>query len=239
MIQSWRTSPGSRGTSRPLPGAARQLPGLPKDQPGDSSWAELRASPGHRHQGILLNVSAACIIDIDAEKDIHPKDKQNVASCLARLALNRDYNRKDVVPHGPLYQSSGGQAEDRRVIKFDVAGSKLIPSTTASRLSRASRSPGEDKARKWAEAKITGPGHDQSQEQRRPRPEGGPRYNWADNPSGTLYNEPTSRPTRSNRRLERRHRRRQVGHQQAKSRISRPACVSTRRGRVHFRSVRA
>ncbi|AMV20392.1 sialate O-acetylesterase [Planctomyces sp. SH-PL14] len=182
MIQSWRTAWKQGDFSFYQVQLANFM--APKGEPGDSAWAELREAQIVATKAIP-NVGAACIIDIGAEKDIHPKDKQNVGKRLARLALNRDYNRKDVVPHGPLYQSSEVK-EDKCVIKFDIAGSKLIP--YYGQPLKGFAIAGEDKAWKWAEAKITGPDTIEVWSKDVPAPKS-VRYNWADNPSGTLYNE--------------------------------------------------
>ncbi len=59
-------------------------------EPGDSDWAELREAQTQT-QDRLKNTGEAVIIDIGEGRDIHPRDKQNVAKRLARLALANDY----------------------------------------------------------------------------------------------------------------------------------------------------
>lgn len=182
MIQSWRTAWKQGDFSFYQVQLANFL--APKDQPGDSAWAELREAQVIATKAIP-NVGAACIIDIGAEKDIHPKDKQNVGKRLARLALNRDYNRKDIVPQGPTYTSS--EAKDGKItVKFDTHGPKLI--SYYQQPLRGFAVAGEDKVWKWAEAKITGPDTIEVSSKDVAAPVA-VRYNWADNPNGTLYNE--------------------------------------------------
>jgi len=51
-------------------------------------------------------------------KDIHPVNKQDVGDRLARLALAKDYGRKDVVWSGPTYRKAKFE-KGRAVISFD------------------------------------------------------------------------------------------------------------------------
>jgi len=50
-------------------------------------------------------VGMAVINDIGDAKDIHPKNKKDVADRLARWALSKDYGVEKVVLSGPLYKS--------------------------------------------------------------------------------------------------------------------------------------
>ena len=67
----------------------------------------------------------AVIIDIGAEKDIHPKNKQDVGYRLAKWALAKNYG-KDVVPSGPLYKSYIKIEGNKIRIHFDYVGSGLM-----------------------------------------------------------------------------------------------------------------
>ena len=56
----------------------------------------------------------ATAVDIGNEKDIHPKNKQEVARRLALLALNKTYGKKDLVCEAPApvkYSFSEGKAK--------------------------------------------------------------------------------------------------------------------------------
>jgi sialate O-acetylesterase len=80
-----------------------------------STWAELREAQTLTLQ--LPNTGMAVTTDIGEEKDIHPKNKQDVGKRLAAVALNKVYGQKNVCG-GPVYQS------------MQVAGNKIILSLT-------------------------------------------------------------------------------------------------------------
>lgn len=155
-----------------------------KDQPVESDWAELREAQMMTIDAIP-NVGVACITDIGAAKDIHPKDKQNVGKRLARLALVNDYGMDGITLQGPTYRSIDIEA-GKCVVHFDTYGSKL---TTYYREPLTGFAiAGADKKWHWAQAKITGPDtvevwHPEVKEPLAVR------YNWADNPQGTLFSE--------------------------------------------------
>ncbi|MDB6119965.1 MAG: hypothetical protein JWO08_3746, partial [Verrucomicrobiaceae bacterium] len=67
------------------------LPETP--EPGDSSWAELREAQTMT-QSAVKNGGQAVIIDLGEGKDIHPKNKRDVAERLVRWALYKDYGQK-------------------------------------------------------------------------------------------------------------------------------------------------
>ena len=158
-----------------------------KDQPGDSDWAELREA-----QVISSEAAApggvACIIDIGAIKDIHPKNKQDVGKRLARLALVDLYGYAGKVARsGPTYRSMDIK-DGKIVLHFDNLGEgglKGLLSYYGEPLTGFSIA-GEDKKFVWGDAKIDGSTVVVSS-----KDVANPvavRYNWADNPSGNLYN---------------------------------------------------
>src|SRR5258708_3976588 len=59
-----------------------------KPQPGDSAWAELRETQTKTLK--LPNTGQAVIIDLGEGRDIHPRNKYDVASRLVRWALVKD-----------------------------------------------------------------------------------------------------------------------------------------------------
>ena len=63
-----------------------------KPEPGDSDWAELREAQTKTMK--LPNTGQAVIIDLGEGKDIHPKNKHDVAARLVRWALVKDYGLK-------------------------------------------------------------------------------------------------------------------------------------------------
>ncbi|MEY3607746.1 MAG: hypothetical protein RLZZ447_534, partial [Verrucomicrobiota bacterium] len=81
-----------------------------KPRPGESDWAELREAQTKAQR--LPNTGQAVIIDVGEGRDIHPRNKQEVAARLARLALARDYGR--ALPHrSPEFRAAqfeGGKA---------------------------------------------------------------------------------------------------------------------------------
>lgn len=91
-------------------------------QPAGGGWGPVRE--GQRRALRVPNTGMAVILDIGAEKDIHPKNKQDVGQRLSLWALANNYD-KAVVPSGPLYASH--KIEGNRVrITFDYVGSGLM-----------------------------------------------------------------------------------------------------------------
>ena len=91
-------------------------------QPAGGGWGPVRE--GQRRALRVPNTGMAVIVDIGAEKDIHPKNKQDVGYRLAQWALAKNYG-KDVVPSGPLYRSHKIEGNQVR-INFDYVGSGLM-----------------------------------------------------------------------------------------------------------------
>ena len=63
-----------------------------KPLPGESTWAELRETQTKTQK--LPNTGQAVIIDLGEGKDIHPRNKHDVAARLVRWALVKDYGMK-------------------------------------------------------------------------------------------------------------------------------------------------
>mgnify|MGYP002622609191 CR=1 FL=1 len=152
------------------------------DQPGDSAWAELREAQMIATEAIP-NVGAACITDLGAALDIHPKDKQNVAKRLARLALVNDYGMSGVVKQGPTYRSIDIQ-DNKVTVHFETYGQDLVSYYREPLTGFAIA--GDDKQWHWAEATITGPDSVELTCPDVAMPVA-VRYNWADNPQGNLF----------------------------------------------------
>lgn len=182
MIQSWREAWGQGEFSFYQVQLANFRPIT--EEPGDSDWAELREAQMLAIDAIP-NVGVACITDLGTGLDIHPKDKQNVAKRLARLALTNDYGMSDIVKQGPTYQSIDIQ-DNKVTVHFETQGRKLI--THYRKPLRGFAIAGEDQQWHWADAEITG---DDTVELSHPDVTApmAVRYNWADNPQGTLYSD--------------------------------------------------
>jgi sialate O-acetylesterase len=151
-----------------------------KPEPAESHWAALREA-----QTLALSLpktGMAVIIDIGEEKDIHPRNKQDVGRRLALAARHVAYG-EDLVYSGPMYDSMKVEGNKAR-ISFKHAGGGL--EARGGKLAGFSIA-GEDKVFAWAEARIEG---DTvvvwSDKVEKPA---AVRYGWADNPECTLYNK--------------------------------------------------
>ncbi|MCX8497709.1 MAG: hypothetical protein ORN51_16125 [Akkermansiaceae bacterium] len=151
-----------------------------KPAPSDSAWAELRESQTKTMQ--LKNTGQAVIIDLGEGKDIHPRNKQNVAARLVRWALVKDYGMK--LPYrSPEFKKltiDGNKA----TVTLDCFGSKLRPFGVNEVTGFAVC--GADKVWHWATGAVVG--NDDvvisSPEVAAPI---AVRYAWADNPVCNLY----------------------------------------------------
>lgn len=144
------------------------------------TWAELQEAQ-YLTAITLPKCGLAVTNDIGDEKDIHPKNKQEVGRRLALWALAKDYNRPNTVYSGPLYKDSVIEGSKVR-IQFDPAtlggGLKSRDGGELKHFQIA----GEDQKWTWATAKIVGNEVHVSSESI-PRP-AGVRYAWAAWPEG-------------------------------------------------------
>jgi len=91
-----------------------------KPEPSESDWAELREAQTMTMKA-LPNGGEAVIIDIGEGKDIHPKNKQDVAKRLARWALAETYKVPGIPCRSPLYKTMEKQGA-KIVLSFDNVG---------------------------------------------------------------------------------------------------------------------
>jgi sialate O-acetylesterase len=151
-----------------------------KPEPGDSDWAELREAQTKTLR--LPNTGQAVIIDIGEGRDIHPRNKQEVAARLVRWALARDYGVQ--IPYrSPEYKSvefDGGKA----LLTFDCFGSTLRTFDVAE--SKGLALCGEDKVWRWATGRVVAPNRVEVTSEQVAAPIA-VRYAWADNPVCNLY----------------------------------------------------
>ena len=151
-----------------------------KPEPADSSWAELREAQTMTLK--LPNTGEAVIIDIGEGRDIHPRNKQDVAKRLARWALAKDYGIK-LHHQSPTYKSM--ETKDNKVIlTFDYVGSGLYAFDTPE--PRGFTIAGDDRKFYSAQAKIIGPNQVELSCDKVSHPEA-VRYAWADNQVCNLY----------------------------------------------------
>jgi len=178
LIQDWRKRWGADA----FPFLFVQLPNYKarNPNPAESSWAELREA---QVQALALpKTGMAVAIDIGEEKDIHPKNKQDVGKRLALVAQHIAYG-KDLVYSGPTYDSMTMEGNAIR-IKFKHVGGGL--EAKGGEL-KGFAIAGEDKKFAWAAAKIDGESVVVSSD-KVARPVA-VRYAWADNPGCNLYNK--------------------------------------------------
>jgi len=88
-----------------------------KAEPSESDWAELREAQTMTMKA-LPNTGEAVVIDIGEGKDIHPKNKQDVAKRLARWALAETYRVPGIACRSPLYKGMEKQG-GKIVLSFD------------------------------------------------------------------------------------------------------------------------
>ena len=87
-----------------------------KPEPAESEWAELREAQTMTLKK-LDNTGEAVIIDLGEGKDIHPRNKVDVAKRLARLALAETYSIPGIACRSPQYQSMKKQ-DDKIILSF-------------------------------------------------------------------------------------------------------------------------
>lgn len=150
--------------------------------PSESAWAELREA--QTMALALPKTGQALTIDIGDPADIHPRNKQEVGRRLSLIALHNDYGRTDLVYSGPQYRSMEIEG-NKAILSFDHIGSGLITKERYGYL-KGFTIAGADGKFVWAQAKIDGDKvvvwSDCVSEPVAVR------YNWGNNPDGTLYN---------------------------------------------------
>jgi len=177
LIRDWRGKFGE-----PLPFYIVQLAGFmaPDDAPRNDDWPRLRAAQMKVAQTVP-NTGIAITTDIGEEKDIHPKNKQDVGLRLALVALADTYGKK-IESSGPTLQSVTANG-DALTLSFVHAEGGLSLKGDSSRVFAVA---GADRNWFWATPRIEG---------NRviltspvvPNPKY-VRYGWSNLPRATLYN---------------------------------------------------
>jgi sialate O-acetylesterase len=179
MIGDWRTRFGQGDFPFYVVQLANYM--ARKPEPGESGWAALREAQ-YLTTKTVKNTGLAVIIDIGEEKDIHPKNKQDVGLRLALNALAKDYG-KQIEFSGPEYKEMKVDGANA-VLTFDHLGGGLI--AKGDKLTGFAIA-GEDKKFVWADAKIVGDTVVVSAASvAKPV---AVRYAWADNPECDLSNK--------------------------------------------------
>ena len=149
-------------------------------QPGESQWAELREA--QLETLALPHTGMALAIDIGDEKDIHPKNKQEVGRRLGLIADATVYYQETEYS-GPI--ASDVQIEENK-IRVTFRHSEGLKTTDGGK-PKSFAIAGEDKKFVWAEAEIQGD-HVVVQSAQVPKP-AFVRYAWANNPETNLVND--------------------------------------------------
>jgi sialate O-acetylesterase len=149
-------------------------------EPKNDPWPNLREAQVLTTKRVP-NVGLACIIDIGAAGDIHPRNKQDVGLRLALNALALTYGQ-DVEYSGPTYSSMKVEGSKVRV-KFDhVSGGLVVKGEKLTGFAIA----GADGHFVWADAVVDGDTVLVSSPEV-PNPTT-VRYAWSNNPVCNLYN---------------------------------------------------
>ncbi|TWU07450.1 sialate O-acetylesterase [Stieleria varia] len=179
MIQSWREEWGQGDFSFYWVQLADFMNEV--DEPADSDWAELREA--QTMTLALPNTGQAVIVDLGEAADIHPRNKQDVALRLSRLALAKDY-AVDVQSQSPTYQSMEVDG-DRIRVTFDDAGGDL--DTFDVKQPVGFTIAGDDQKFVPAEAQIVDE-HTIEVWSKQVKQPVAVRYAWADNPIANVQN---------------------------------------------------
>ncbi len=121
LITSWRRQWGYE-----FPFYFVQLPNFRKPWQApveDHAWAFIRESFMNAAKEVP-NTGMAITIDIGDEKNIHPKNKQDVGDRLGRLALHKTYGRTGFSWSGPVFESCEFR-NGKAIVTFDTGGSPL------------------------------------------------------------------------------------------------------------------
>ena len=132
---------------------------------GGDGWAKIREA--QRRALEIPSTGMAVIIDtvpLAARGNIHPRNKLDVGTRLARWALACDYGKADVVPSGPLFKALAVEGAKARVT-FDHVGGGLMVARKEGKAPALEDAgaplkqfaiAGEDRKWHWADAVIDG-----------------------------------------------------------------------------------
>jgi sialate O-acetylesterase len=152
----------------------------PKPEPAESGLASMREAQATSLA--LPKTGMVVTLDLGEEKDVHPRNKQDVGKRLALLALKNEYG-KDRPSRGPVFKTAEIEA-GRVVLHFDTADGALVAKDGPLKQFAIA---GDDMMFVRAEAGIEGDTVVVSSPAI-PRPLH-VRYAWADNPEGAnLFN---------------------------------------------------
>jgi sialate O-acetylesterase len=153
-----------------------------KPMAGDSDWAELREAQTLTMDAIK-NGGQAVIIDLGEAKDIHPKNKRDVAERLARWALNKDYGVQLLAHRSPQFKSAAFK-DGKATVSIDTFGGALTTFDVAQ--GKGFALCGEDKKWVWADTATVGTNTIEVSSKAVAKPIA-VRYAWSDNPVCNVY----------------------------------------------------
>lgn len=148
-------------------------------EPKNDAWPNLREAQTLTTQRVP-NTGMAVTIDIGEEKDIHPRNKQDVGKRLALSALAKTYGY-NLEYSGPVYQAMKVEGNAIR-LTLDHAKGLMAKGDKPTGFAIA----GQDQKWVWADARIDG----QSIVVSSPQVTSpvAVRYAWSNNPDANLYN---------------------------------------------------
>ncbi|WP_164103237.1 sialate O-acetylesterase [Candidatus Laterigemmans baculatus] len=152
-------------------------------EPQESDWAELREAQTMTMDK-LPHTGEAVIIDIGEGKDIHPRNKYDVALRLARWALANQYGI-EIPFQSPRFKSMEIEGS-KAILSFDHVGPGWRPFDVPQ--PRGFAIAGEDRKFVWADAKILPDGRIEVSSSEVSEPVA-VRYGWADNPVVNMYSQ--------------------------------------------------
>jgi sialate O-acetylesterase len=149
-------------------------------EPKNDPWPQLREAQWMTAKNVR-NAGLATTIDIGDEKDIHPRNKQDVGRRLALIALAKTHG-KNIEFSGPEYRSM--KIEGSRIrLSFDHAAGLMAKGDKLQGFAIA----GADKKFVWADARVEGDTVVVSSPQvSNPT---AVRYAWGNNPVANLFNQ--------------------------------------------------
>jgi len=179
MISNWRDNWGQGD----FPFLFVQLPNFMKPQtlPSEGGWAGLREAQTRTLR--LPNTGMVTTIGLGEEKDIHPKNKQDVGKRLVQCALAKVYGR-EVQYSGPVFEKMKIRGKQIHLY-FQKTEGKLM--ATSSKELKGFAIAGEDRNFVWGNAKIKG--HQVVVHNSKVKEPAAIRYSWASNPIGNLFNK--------------------------------------------------
>jgi sialate O-acetylesterase len=130
------------------------------------------------------NGGQAVIVDIGEGKDIHPRNKRDVAERLARWALAKDYGFADL-PHRSADLKEATFQGNKATVTLNTYGAGPLMTFDVNNVLGFAIC-GADQQWQWAEAKIVGADKIEVTSAKVAKPVA-VRYAWADNPKVNLY----------------------------------------------------